>query len=134
MKISAIFVFLILFSLSLKSQNILTIDIQMLSNNKGSILFELCDETGNFVTGLSEKINNNRCFIIINNLKPGKYSFKYFHDENGNKALDTNWIGIPTEGFGFSNNVWGIFGPPAVEKTIFEINGNVTKTCMPKYY
>ena len=134
MKISAIFVFLFVFTLSLKSQNTLTINIENLGNNKGSILLELRDENNNFVKGLSEKITYNKCTILINDLKPGNYAFKYFHDENENKVLDTNWFGMPTEGFGFSNNALGTFGPPAFEKTIFELKGNVTQKCMPKYY
>jgi uncharacterized protein (DUF2141 family) len=134
MKISVIFLFILLFSLSVHCQNTLTIDIQLICNNKGTILLELRDENNHVVKGISGEIKNNRCIITINDLKAGKYTFKYFHDENENKKLDTNWIGIPTEGFGFSNNVWGTFGPPAVEKTIFELNGNATKKCMPKYY
>jgi uncharacterized protein (DUF2141 family) len=106
----------------------------MLSNSKGHILLELRDKNNYVVKGLSEKITNNRCIISINDLKPGNYSFKYFHDENENNVLDTNWLGMPTEGFGFSNNAHGTFGPPPVEKTIFELNGNTTKRCVPKYY
>jgi len=124
----------IFFSLSLKSQNILTIDIQKLSNNNGNILLELRDDKNNVVKGISKKINKYRCIITIDNLAPGKYSFKYFHDENSNKELDTNWIGIPSEGFGFSNNAMGAFGPPEIEKTMFELKGNITKKCIPKYY
>ena len=121
-------------SFSLESQNILTIEINKLQNNKGHILLELLDENNKQVKGISQDINNNKCIITIKNLKSGKYSFKYFHDENNNKKLDTNWLGIPTEGFGFSNNARGTFGPPAFEKTVFDIKGSITKKCIPKYY
>ena len=35
---------------------------------------------------------------------PGLYAISLFHDEDGDGRLDQNWIGIPTEGFGFSRD------------------------------
>jgi uncharacterized protein (DUF2141 family) len=67
-------------------------------------------------------------------LKPGKYAFKYFHDENNNnKKMDTNVIGIPKEGYGFSNNAKGRFGPPDFKDTIFEIKNDTTIICTINY-
>lgn len=37
-------------------------------------------------------------------LPPGDYAVMVMHDENGNGKLDTNMIGMPVEGYGFSNN------------------------------
>jgi uncharacterized protein (DUF2141 family) len=37
-------------------------------------------------------------------LPPGRYAIAILHDENSNRKLDRNFIGIPKEGFGFSNN------------------------------
>ena len=37
-------------------------------------------------------------------LKPGEYAVMITHDENGNGKLDTNVMGMPLEGYGFSNN------------------------------
>jgi uncharacterized protein (DUF2141 family) len=37
-------------------------------------------------------------------LPPGKYAVVVLHDENKNEKLDRNFLGIPDEGFGFSNN------------------------------
>lgn len=34
------------------------------------------------------------------------------HDENSNNILDTNWVGMPKEGIGMSNNAKGRMGPP----------------------
>ena len=135
MPMKGLFIFLAFFTtVSLYGQDVLRIEINELKNNDGHILLELSNHKSDFIKGVSKEIENKKCIIIINDLSPGKYSFKYFHDENNNKELDTNWIGIPTEGFGFSNNARGTFGPPNFEKTIFEIKGNVTKKCIPKYY
>lgn len=35
-------------------------------------------------------------------LPPGRYGVAVFHDENGNGRVDTNPVGMPKEGFGFS--------------------------------
>ena len=39
-----------------------------------------------------------------------------------NGTMETNLVGKPTEGYGFSNNVTGKFGPPPFEKWLFDIN------------
>lgn len=44
----------------------------------------------------------------------GRYAIALFHDENGNGHLDTNLIGFPVEGYGFTNNPTLHFGPPAL--------------------
>jgi uncharacterized protein (DUF2141 family) len=79
-------------------------------------------------------ISYNKCVIVIENLKPGKYAFKFFHDENMNDKLDTSWMGIPKEGFGFSNNPSMTFGPPSFDKTIFELSESLLIKSKPKYF
>lgn len=119
--------------LSCFAQITLTIEISSLRSSKGQILLELYDGNKNVLTGVKEGIKNNKCVILIKDLKPGKYAFRYFHDENSNSKLDTNWMGIPNEGFGFSNNVLGRFGPPAFEKWIFELDVDKKVSCSAKY-
>lgn len=52
----------------------------------------------------------------------GEYSVRVFQDLNDNQKLDTNFIGIPTEPIGISNNVKGRMGPPPFQKTLFSVN------------
>ncbi|HEU5134990.1 MAG TPA: DUF2141 domain-containing protein [Steroidobacteraceae bacterium] len=42
--------------------------------------------------------------LQFKDLMPGAYAVQVMHDENENNQLDTNFLGIPTEGYGFSNN------------------------------
>ncbi len=116
------------------AQLTLTIEINDLRNNNGQIQFELSNEQEVRVVALSRSISDKKCSIVIENLKPGKYSFKFFHDENKNEKLDTNMIGIPKEGFCFSNNPSMTFGPPAFDKTIFELKESKVIKCKPKYF
>jgi uncharacterized protein (DUF2141 family) len=56
----------------------------------------------------------------------GKYAVVVYHDENDNHKFDRNWIGLPTEGFGVSNNPSLFLAPPTFEDSSFDVNGEVT--------
>lgn len=126
-------VMLSIISISFQENKNLKIEINNLRNSNGHVLLELQDENKNTIKGISQEIGSNRCIISIEDLSPGKYVFKYFHDENDNGEIDTNWTGIPKEGFGFSNNAKGFFGPPSHQKMIFELNQDTTMVCSPQY-
>jgi len=133
MKNLFLILFITIIPLASFSQFVLTIEINDLRNSNGQILLEFTNEKGEKITGIAQNITDNKCVIVVNNLKQGKYAFKYFHDENKNENLDANWMKIPKEGYGFSNNAKGTFGPPPFEKTIFEINENTVLKCVTKY-
>ena len=112
----------------------LTIRIEGLQNNKGSVRLGLFDKEEKLIQGASQAIERNSCTIILDSLPAGIYAFKYYHDENKNQRLDFNWMGIPTEGYGFSNNAKGRLGPPAFEKMTFELHSDTTQQCKPVYF
>ena len=116
------------------AQLTLTIEINELRNNTGQIHIEISNEQEVRVVGVTKSISDNKSLIIIENLNPGRYAFKFFHDENKNEKLDVNWLEIPKEGFGFSNNPSMTFGPPSFDKTIFELNESIVIKCKPKYF
>lgn len=117
----------------LSAQLTLTVEIEQLRNNDGKVLLELNNEKEEVIKGYSAVINNNKSIVVIENLSPGKYAFKYFHDENNDEKLNTNFMGIPKEGYGFSNDAKGKFGPPGFDKMIFELNRTDTVFCKPTY-
>lgn len=133
-KLFIISILFLLFPLVANSQCILTIEISSLQNNSGEVLLELSDEKEKTIGGYKGSIVEKKCTIIIESLNPGKYAFRYFHDENKNKKLDTNWIGIPNEGYGFSNNAEGSFGPPSFDEMVFEISKDKTVKCIAYYF
>lgn len=72
------------------------------------------------------------CFVLP---APGVYAVALFHDENANGHLDTNALGIPTEGFGFSNNPTLYFGPPHLSQVRFALHpGDNSVEVRMKYY
>ena len=62
--------------------------------------------------------------LTITDIKPGEYWIRVYHDLNGNGELDVNYLGIPKEPYGFSNNVRPVFGPPDPEDMLFKVSGN----------
>ena len=59
--------------------------------------------------------------IQLPDLPPGQYAASIFHDLNGNGKLDTNLLGIPTEPYGFSNNVRPKFRAARWEEAAFQL-------------
>ena len=67
------------------------------------------------------KISNGRARLELEGLAPGEYAVSVVHDENSNDILDTNWVGMPKEGIGTSNNAKGRMGPPKYRDAKFTI-------------
>ena len=127
------FILFSLFQISVAGQVTLKVVITNLQNNEGRVILNLMDINNKDIKVFYGKIVDKRCILTINNLKPGSYSFKYFHDKNNNNKIDTNFIGIPKEGFGFANNAMNKFGPPDFKKTIFEVKQDTTLVCNACY-
>ena len=116
--------YLILSSNWVFAQLTLEIEITGLHNNTGNIMLQLFDENERVITQEIGQIKDKMSSLSIRNLKPGKYAVRYYHDENLNGKMETNMVGKPTEGYGFSNNVIGKFGPPPFEKWLFDLKEN----------
>jgi len=59
----------------------------------------------------------------FSNLPYGEYAIAVFHDSNNNGKLDKNLLGIPKEGYGFSNNATATFGSPHFNEAKFKLEG-----------
>lgn len=59
--------------------------------------------------------------FTLEKIVPGTYALAVIHDANDNGKLDTNWVGMPTEGFGASNDAPARFGPPGFEDAHVEL-------------
>lgn len=64
------------------------------------------------------------CFLVPN---PGIYAIAIYHDENGDQDFNRNAVGMPTEGFGFSNDAPTKFGLPAFDAVRFRANPGETR-------
>jgi uncharacterized protein (DUF2141 family) len=69
------------------------------------------------------RIRDTQARCDFEDIAPGAYALAVIHDENMNGKLDTNWVGIPTEGYGFSNDVKALLGPPSFSSARFAYDG-----------
>ena len=69
-------------------------------------------------------IKNARGECVFGGVPAGDYAVTLFHDENGNGKFDSNMIGYPLEGYGFSNNVVPRFKAPSFDECKFHYGGN----------
>ena len=70
---------------------------------------------------IKHEADENEILVQFDHLKPGTYAVIVVHDINGDDRLNTNFLNIPNEPYGFSNNHRGTFGPPGFSKSSFEL-------------
>lgn len=108
----------------------LTVEFNITKYNKGSMFFALYDSEKNYmksaIRNAKAKVIDKKAIVVIENLPQGSYGFSFFHDVNDNGKLNKNFLGIPKEPYGFSNNEKGAFGPPDFEDIKVEVNEDTT--------
>lgn len=110
------------------SKGTLIINFEGLSSDNGTVKVALTNSKENYkdhknpYIGLTIPISNRKAVAVIEDVPFGDYAVKAFHDEDGNDMLNTNFLGIPTEDYGFSNDARGMFGPPSWDAAKFRLN------------
>ncbi len=122
--------FLILMLLPVLAEPELQVEFTNLNAAKGNLYIALYDQADAFMQTdrvRSQKIvpvtQKGTLKISLGNFPPGKYALSCFHDLNGNGKLDTNWMGIPSEPYGFSNNARPQFRAPKWAEAAFDLYG-----------
>ena len=117
---------------SLQDKNTITlnIDIEVTKYNKGQIAIALFNNSDDFlktpIRSDAIAVKENKVTVVFTEIPKGTYSFSYYHDVNFNNELDTNFMGIPKEPYGFSNDQKGSFGPPSFEEAKITLNKDTT--------
>lgn len=98
----------------------LTVEFSNVESEEGEIFAQIieADETIHSSHKLDAKEGAQ---LVIEGLSPGTYRVRVFQDLNGNEEMDKNFMGIPREPYGFSNNVKPNMGPPDKDKMFFKI-------------
>lgn len=100
----------------------LNVTVQDVRSERGVITLALYSSSETFsqfemdIVSRTVSARRGAVTITFDGLPPGLYAIAAFHDENGNGAFDTNFLGLPKEGYGFSNNAAVRFGPPSFEE------------------
>jgi uncharacterized protein (DUF2141 family) len=58
--------------------------------------------------------------VLVPNVPPGRYAVQAFHDADADNKLGSNWIGLPREGIGFSNDAMPRLLPPRFSAAAFD--------------
>lgn len=97
-------------------------------NNNGMVGLRIFNQTLGFPSDRTKAllefyvpVVNGEALVETTLLEYGTYAVGCIHDENNNKELDSNFFGIPKEGFGTSNNPKIRFGPPSFRDAKFEL-------------
>lgn len=105
----------------------LKVRITGLNNDKGKVAVALFASAADFpeqeraLLGELTPITNKTAQVTFRNLRPGLYAIAVLHDENQNSKMDFNFLGMPLEGYGFSNDASAMFGPPSFADAAFKL-------------
>ncbi len=110
-------------------------------SDEGKMIVVLFDKKDGFPMKLpngiavrDSKISSGKASVTFADIAPGQYAAVLFHDANGNRKIDTNWIGIPKEGVAASNNAEGTLGPPKWKDAKFSVAGAKVKQKLKVIY
>jgi len=128
--------FILLFS-GVKTHK-LSIHISGISKIKGSLFIAIYRATDDFPVfgkqfkGIVKEVEGKSQNYTFDNLPEGEYALAIYQDENRNKILDKNLLGIPTEIYGFSNNARRTFSAPSFQEAKFKLNKDLQQTVFLK--
>ncbi len=114
--------------------NNINIEVTNILNKNGSVFIGLYDKADSFsiisenYKGVIVDIKSDVINYTFENVPNGTYAISLFHDENDNKIHDKNFFGIPSEGYGFSNNIRPIFRGANFEESKIELKGDKNLT------
>jgi uncharacterized protein (DUF2141 family) len=128
--------FILLFS-GVKTHT-LSIHISGISKIKGSLFIAIFRATDDFPVfgkqfkGIVKEVEGKTQNYTFDDLPEGEYALAIYQDENRNKILDKNLLGIPTEIYGFSNNARRNFSAPSFQEAKFKLNKDLHQTVFLK--
>lgn len=122
---------LVLGSLSVNAATV-ELDLNYLNMREGTVLIAVFNDPGTFpdkapFKTISVPVKDLNSTKTSFELPAGDYAISLFLDENGNKKLDTNFLGIPKERFGFSNNPRILTGAPSYQDCDFRVESETKK-------
>lgn len=109
----------------------LTLKITNIEEVKGDMSIALFDNGDEFpghsncYFGINLPVTSNELTHVFKDIPQGTYAIAIYHDIDKNGEMNTNWIGIPNEPYGFSNDAMGKMGPPKFVDASFDVSSNM---------
>lgn len=106
----------------------LTVTVKGVKDANGAVLGAVYDEASFMQLPKAKAVARIKAapgamVLTFHGLPAGRYAVATFHDANGNGKLDWNNLGVPIEGYGFSNDAQGSGGPPKFGQAAFSFDG-----------
>ena len=124
---------LLLLSASSAQAATLVIRAEGVQSSQNMVYAGICDTSFEEATCPYKDREPARAGVVemrVRNVKPGSYAVAVFHDTNGNGKLDRSFIGLPSEPYGFSNDV-GRRGFPSFEGALVTVADPTTAVAVP---
>lgn len=107
------------------------VNVEDISNSTGTVACALFEAREGFPKEflryatriMMMKVRNTQAHCNFLDIPPGEYALAVIHDENMNGELDTNALGVPTEGYGFSSHAKAFLSAPSFEDASFPYDG-----------
>jgi uncharacterized protein (DUF2141 family) len=118
------------------------VKILSIRNSTGAVAYALFESPAGFPTEFMHsatnimmiKVKHSQARCDFEDIPPGRYALAVIHDENMNGKLDTNRLGVPREGYGFSNDAKAFMSAPSFRAASFPYDGrNVDMTISLNY-
>lgn len=127
---SILLISLIFFQGYSQENRTLSIEFEGIKAEEGKLFVALYNSEKDFLKnemkGSIVDIKGGKAKATFKNLEKGVYAVSSFYDKNDNGKMDTNFLGIPKEPTGLSNNAKGRFGPPKFRDAKFNITTSQT--------
>ena len=112
-----------------QSANTISVVVDGLRNDKGMVRCGLYNspvgfrEPGKEWKGAAVPISGGKATCVFEDVPPGSYAVAVFHAENNETQIETGMFGKPKQGYGFSRDAKGSFGPPGFDAAAYKYPG-----------
>lgn len=105
----------------------LNMEVTGLNSDQGQVICRIFETAETFPRGAVFKsvlgtIKGGVAVCAFGDVSNGDYALAAAHDANANNKMDTNFLGLPREGYGFSRDAKPSFGPPSYEDAVFTVD------------
>ncbi len=117
----------------------LEVTVEGLRNARGTVRLVLHHDPAAFPSGeptahINLPARKGRVLGRVRGLKSGLHALALLHDENDSGGMDSNVVGLPQEGYGFSNDAKVFLGPPSFAAASFKVDPGLTAITVTVVY
>ncbi len=101
----------------------ITVEVSGVRAATGMVRVSVCPRNlflGNCPWSASAPAHGGIVTVVVPGVPPGRYAVQAFHDADSDSKLARNWIGIPREGIGFSNDAMAHLTYPRFSVAAFD--------------